>query len=353
MNYENKPCPVCGAHLHQEDDVVVCPVCATPQHRACWMENGRCVNEEKHASGYVWSPDETAVNTGEIPPLREEQAEENGGDSIVCPYCGSENPSFVHNCAHCGADLNAPAQTVYCNFCGYENPEKSVRCERCGAPLLPGTANNYVPYANPVIIDSNERIGELSAGELALYVRKNPVKYLTVFKSIEEHTGAGFNWAAFFLGPLWFFYRKIYAAGIGVILALAGVSLIFNGAMEKSRVVIEPYANEILGGTLSRETLMILWGKMWQVMALPMTVGFGILIAVQIVSGFLANRTYYKKVLSDFRVFNEEIPDPNMRRSFIVRRGGTSFFAALCGFFTYQMADSILLYIADFVANKI
>ena len=40
MNYENKPCPACGSHLHEGDDVVVCPVCATPQHRHCWQENG-------------------------------------------------------------------------------------------------------------------------------------------------------------------------------------------------------------------------------------------------------------------------------------------------------------------------
>ena len=73
MNYENTPCPVCGKPLAEGDDVVVCPVCATPQHRECWMENGRCANDDLHASGYIWSKDDTA--NYEEPAVTEEPSD--------------------------------------------------------------------------------------------------------------------------------------------------------------------------------------------------------------------------------------------------------------------------------------
>ena len=67
MNYNNQPCKSCGEIMHDGDDIVVCPVCATPQHRSCWMQNGHCINEELHASGYVWEKEKgCAVSIEEI-----------------------------------------------------------------------------------------------------------------------------------------------------------------------------------------------------------------------------------------------------------------------------------------------
>lgn len=58
MKYNGLPCPVCGRIMTDDDDIVVCPECATPQHRECWMKTGHCINEDKHSSGYVWAAPE-------------------------------------------------------------------------------------------------------------------------------------------------------------------------------------------------------------------------------------------------------------------------------------------------------
>lgn len=53
-SYENQPCIVCGERFKAADDIVTCPECGTPYHRACWMQSGKCINQELHESGVSW-----------------------------------------------------------------------------------------------------------------------------------------------------------------------------------------------------------------------------------------------------------------------------------------------------------
>lgn len=55
MNYQGVSCPVCGNAFMPEDDVVVCPECGTPHHRACYNENGGCKNAALHAEGFAFA----------------------------------------------------------------------------------------------------------------------------------------------------------------------------------------------------------------------------------------------------------------------------------------------------------
>ena len=54
MFYDNAVCDGCGKPLLENEDVVVCPVCGTPQHRSCYELNNKCVNEHLHESGFEW-----------------------------------------------------------------------------------------------------------------------------------------------------------------------------------------------------------------------------------------------------------------------------------------------------------
>ncbi|HOU09958.1 MAG TPA: RING finger protein, partial [Clostridiales bacterium] len=84
------------------DDIVVCPECATPQHRECWQKNNRCVNAEHHAPGFVWTP--LAV------PQPEEDAFDPAKDEgVICAVCGANNPKDYVVCAGCGSAAGAPA----------------------------------------------------------------------------------------------------------------------------------------------------------------------------------------------------------------------------------------------------
>ncbi|MCL2754431.1 MAG: hypothetical protein FWD35_01780 [Oscillospiraceae bacterium] len=42
-------CPVCSELFADTADVVVCPDCGLPHHRACYGELGQCINADKHA----------------------------------------------------------------------------------------------------------------------------------------------------------------------------------------------------------------------------------------------------------------------------------------------------------------
>ena len=54
QEYVGQPCIVCGRPFDEQDDIVTCPECGTPYHRACWKQNGKCINEALHASGQSW-----------------------------------------------------------------------------------------------------------------------------------------------------------------------------------------------------------------------------------------------------------------------------------------------------------
>ena len=42
ISIEGEKCPVCGAYLFDEDDVVFCPECGAPHHRECYNAVGHC-----------------------------------------------------------------------------------------------------------------------------------------------------------------------------------------------------------------------------------------------------------------------------------------------------------------------
>ncbi|MBR1725011.1 MAG: hypothetical protein IJ723_08375, partial [Ruminococcus sp.] len=55
--YIGEKCIVCGEAFAEHDDIVVCPDCGTPYHRACWQEKGSCINDELHSSQQTWQPE--------------------------------------------------------------------------------------------------------------------------------------------------------------------------------------------------------------------------------------------------------------------------------------------------------
>lgn len=62
------------------------------------------------------------------------------------------------------------------------------------------------------------------------YVQENVTYYQANYRNYHEFGNAGFNWAAFFLTPWWFFYRKLYIIGLAMfaVQSLPGIGLIAN-----------------------------------------------------------------------------------------------------------------------------
>ena len=63
-DYVGCVCSVCNKPFAAGDDIVVCPECGTPYHRACYQAAGGCVHEAQHAEGYAWQPQQHAQQAG-------------------------------------------------------------------------------------------------------------------------------------------------------------------------------------------------------------------------------------------------------------------------------------------------
>lgn len=412
MKYENMPCPVCGSHMHEGDDIIICPDCGTPCHRECWKTTGHCINESKHGEGFVFTvaPRESLSDAS--------PDEESFDDIIPCHICGSENPVTSRNCNHCGALLNHNKNgDTICPICKEKVEQGEILCPNCGASLLPASVAPLKAY-NPFNgNDPDEKLGDNSVGEVASYLRFNQAKYIKKFHNIENHEKINFNWSAFFFGPFWFLFRKMFFCGLALLMTLACTSLIILPGAEQAYDIlnestpeINKYLSVINGSTTETTTAADakasteaetstevetsteaetsaetetsaeaettvaetetkisveeatdkaiklqteLYSKLFSIIGKPLMTYFAIILVINILCGFYADGLYYKKIKKDLETVKEEVPDNRVRIMLISRRGGVSILNVICGFFAYSFFQSLAATIAEYIANTL
>lgn len=356
-NYINQPCAHCGKHLHEEDDVVVCPVCAAPQHRECWNEEGHCANEALHESGFEWSPKGSESVPGD--------GSENSGDKKICHVCGSENPVDVFHCGSCGALLDGeakPGEKITCGFCGTENPADGRVCSQCGAPLaFQSSFFNQNIYMSGVDLPESEKLEEVTVGDAALYVQSSAKRYIPKFKKISDGNKVSFNWAAFIFAPYWFFYRKLYKAGIFFVVLFISISLMTYGTesqlLETSqdfRTQLETLSQEYTGKESDEKAMAEYAEKEEKLLTdyaakvkKPLAISLGVSIGEKLICGFIANYLYYRKMQKDMEAIRSAEGNDIMKKSLIMRAGGTSLLGLAAGILGNEMLASLLVFIAD------
>lgn len=361
MNYNNQTCPHCGKLFADGDDVVVCPVCATPQHRECWMQAGHCANDSLHSSGFVWQK-ETTVTAN---PQPEPDCETIPSDTAVCHICGSENPAESLHCGNCGALIGESdnPDDKKCNFCGTQNDSDAKHCKNCGSPL--GMQKGFFtnsPYLAGTGIDPNENIGGNSADDLALYVQASAKSYLPKFKRFSKGKKLSFNFAAFFFAPYWFFYRKLYKAGAFFLVLFVTSALVLSAPSEKLMDAAEEYTavyNSFNFETATEEELAEFEKeltkaaeKMMAKSRNPMLIVAGVTLTLRLLAALLADWLYYKKILKDMKIINDSVRDENMRKMTVARRGGLAPLSFAASLFGYNSLVSILVYAAESIMNN-
>lgn len=182
--YEGLTCPVCDKRFEDGEDVVVCPVCGLPHHRACWQTEAHCHDEANHGTEHQWSRDKAVCDArkGHLP------LDGQPTNSRVCAHCYTKNAEFAEYCTHCGHSLGET---------DWHSKQASVSA--------------YMPFVSDPCQPMNDE--ERALGAL---VGVNTRYYIPRFRQIRQAGSAGWNWAAFLLGPLWLLYRKQYLLG-GVI----------------------------------------------------------------------------------------------------------------------------------------
>lgn len=249
-NFPHAACPVCGQTLQETDDVVFCPECGAPYHRACYQKAGHCVYEGKHGTGFLFR---------EEPETLKETAPQG---FVICPHCRTGNPVGSSVCGNCGTPLPPDAPILYLDPSGAPSASQD-KAERQGTPsgntesasggipayrrsrseATPDTDKFRVPDENepdwdqeseigsPMDelrsqLDLNEKLDGFSLREWLSCIGPGGPMYIFQFKRMDaSRRGLIFSLGAAFFPFLYFPYRKMWGwavlAALGKLLCIA------------------------------------------------------------------------------------------------------------------------------------
>ncbi len=327
MFYDNKVCDGCSEVMLEGDDIVVCPECGTPQHRECYNKNNECVNAHLHAENFDWR---TAHEEAAPPEAPEEPVEKSEA---------YEEPRREFNIGTEG-----------------EIPDIPIPEFRFDGMFVKGRAYS-----------ANEDLGGATIKEVATYTQVNFKHYIKrlVKNRHKKSFFLSWNWGAFFFGPAWFFYRKLYKLG-AIFLALAVSATIavspllpaINNAATKLDPLYTQFYDAIKTNAtspteesqaeverLSYEITTIAKSVMPHTLA----VFAATYLVAQIIPALIANFFYRKKMLEDIKFAKEATSDPKVLRYSLIRRGGVSFLAGLFASLAATHLPDIILSIVSYI----
>ena len=312
MIYKNETCSGCQKSFEPSDDLVVCPVCGTPQHRACWLKHKTCVNEARHAEGFIWRTTEAQGESGTFDPKKDV--------GKVCGHCGTNNTAEAKVCADCKKSLAEDTQTP-----ALAQPDSVP--PHSGAPKTDKTP----PFL--LGISEDETIGGVKARDIALYIQLGAKRYLKKFRKLDAPgKKLGWSWPAFFFTPYWFFYRKLYWLG-GIFLGLTlALSIFFAGPTAEIQKIL-------LSVTPSLATQADILGMQAQLAEFS-TVLMGMFVTsliTRVAAALVAVPVYKKKVMDNIRSMRRFAKDENVFGLLVLRRGGTSGLALLGSVLLYDL----------------
>ncbi len=300
MDYKNLTCQVCQEEFRDGDDIVVCPDCGTPVHRACWQQVGHCVNEYRHDTGWSFS--------------------------IPKPEPEPEAPAFqpTNSSIDEGEDIEQdPNSGMF--------PGGNVQMGPYGAYPFREMSENGGIRQGYHRIGADEPIGDYKAKEYAAVIQNNSDRYIPKFARMKrEGRTTSWNWAAFFFPALWFTYRKMYWQAVVALLLSVILPLLFMNSVvdyyNKSMDFAQQQAvsQSASGDAASQEEIMSDMPESPRVL----TVNEYVTMAVQFFVGLFGNYWYMRrceKLLKRSKSAEAESQGAAM----LQKKGGTSTVAVI------------------------
>ena len=202
MDYKLVSCPVCKKQFEENDDIVVCPECGTPHHRACYASLSHCANESLHSEGFVF----------EVP-----RAVETETDPVL-------------------AELEQPLKM---------NDDSGEKKEDFRAPFMGGFAQVGVDLGEHPQLDG------IPLEEVSEYVGRDPSSARLLFNLvlIDRLKRLRPNFAAFLFPYIWLFYRKMYKAGAIFIALTLLITVAFTNknTVQYSKSTVDLYFSFVRG----------------------------------------------------------------------------------------------------------
>ena len=293
MKFLNVNCDGCHNKFENGDDVVVCPVCGTPQHRECYNEKGACVNEEKHESGFVWQMPEE-IRTEKSEPI-------------------AVNPK--------------------------EKPMPFA--DRNSIPTYEQIVETRIQALAPGITDEQrkELLCDHNISETVAFIGNNARGYVDKFRKMERLNKNSFNFGAFFFTPIWFFWRRLYKAGVVYMALMISVSMLITAPYEKYMTFLE--------GIISSGAQNFTEAQFEEltVLTMPLLAGAAAVFVIRFIAGITANRMYHRyctKTLYEIDRIKGNCDDLDMLQ-FYLKRSSTGTFAASVASLVYYFLPSFLM----------
>ncbi len=323
-------CGICNEDFMDNDDVVVCPECGTPMHRQCYVKEKHCPNESLHSENFVYEKFENIKNSAKgISDNNLDNSEVTVSDVITCQYCGEKNKKTAVFCNRCGMNI---AQT---------REETNAR--------IPNSSFSAMMDPLAGIPSDTEFEEDVTAADMACYVRVNTPYYLRAFNAVKSKSNK-FNFSAAIFSGVWFLYRKQYKLG-GIFLAID--ILIFALQYFLTFTFSYPVITQILKtlGITSEidkitysqyieisEYISTLPPQQLIMLALPY-ISVILFIILAVVLGKIGNKLYYKDCVEKIRKIKLRSVDDNVPSDgiplMLSAAGGVNTFVALIFFFIY------------------
>lgn len=320
--YEGYTCPICNKAFTPNDDVVACPHCGLPHHRGCWAQEGHCRLEHLHNTEEQWSRAKVTPNTDNASNAPGRDSVDGDLPHQICPRCHTRNPEFAEICTHCGLRLNAAGDWQSANH----NHEH--------------TYGEYQPFRNHTHstgdVNPNEEVSGTKAEYLAAIVGSKTPYYLPRFRRMSRNgSNLSWNWAAFFFGPYWFLYRKMY--GIGTLyLALqifqTGVTAFVYNTLGINNATTYAEIFNIVENAMNNRSYMYYLMAIW-VLSL-------IVFAINLATSALGNRLYLNHCTKQIQRARTKTPD--LTAGELTSLGGTTVAMAIIGYMAQYFITQIL-----------
>lgn len=280
--YIGQPCTSCNNPIKEDDEVVICPDCGSPYHKACYAKDGRCINVSLHESGESWQPHHTEHTSDDSSYCEGNSYSETVG--VICPYCNTANTPGSSFCSNCGRPFNTNQQF---NGNPYSTP--------FGVPFGGNTANAETD------VDGN------TIGEYSRYLGFKSYYFLPKFMRFAKNKSKfSFNFSAFLFPHFYFLYRKMNIIGYAMLVVTTLLSM-------PSVVYMFAEYGYISAEIAMSDNFMVLYNATSLIANI-----------LSIVCGVFANWLYYKKSKSDISKLKAESATEYELNEKITAAGGTS-----------------------------
>lgn len=330
-------CIVCDKSFTEDDDIVICPHCGTPHHRACYNQLGHCANQSRHSENYEYNEAEPA------------QTDEQSSAYFYSP--------------------DSAANTAVCRKCGAENDKDTAFCSECGERLETSFASTERAAAFNVPFNqfdgSDETIDGKGVSDISAVVGSNSKRFVDKFRKNKK---LSWNWGAFIFGGYYFMFRKMYKEGAVIIAVKLAVTLLVRGAYAENIAVFSDLYSSVLSAFSGGDISAVSNELMTQLMAsyeklLPMVLILSaVSIIVAVICGFFADNIYRKKVFSvldrvetnlenggSFGVnpmlggADSALTQEQMRKIYLNKLGGISIFAPILAYVVLDIITNVII----------